>query len=74
MENVKGVLSSSVNKGNIFERILADLTEAGAPEGYELVALTPRTARESGLLVRKVRSHDFVVRGEDFGLLKPDTE
>jgi DNA (cytosine-5)-methyltransferase 1 len=68
MENVKGVLSSSVNKGKIFERILVDLTEAGGREGYELVALAPRAARQAELLPRNINPSDFVVRGEDLGL------
>jgi DNA (cytosine-5)-methyltransferase 1 len=68
MENVKGVLSSSVNKGRIFETILADLATSGGPGGYELFALAPQTSRQTELLPQDIKPADFVVRSEEFGL------
>lgn len=66
MENVKGMLSSSLNDELIFERVLADLRSAG--DGYRLVALTPRARQQSDLLEPVFLPTDFVIRGEDFGL------
>ncbi len=68
MENVKGLLSSSVNKERIFERILSDLEAAGGPEGYQMVALAPKRGNRPDLLPGDLRPTDFIVRGEDFGL------
>jgi DNA (cytosine-5)-methyltransferase 1 len=69
MENVKGMLSSSVSGGKIFERILADLKNA-CSEGYTLVALTPRQGsdRQSGSDRSELRPSDFIVRAERHGL------
>jgi DNA (cytosine-5)-methyltransferase 1 len=66
MENVKGMLSSSINEGSIFQKILEDLRNAG--DGYSLVALAPRSARQGQLLGSEPHPSDFIVRGEDFGL------
>jgi DNA (cytosine-5)-methyltransferase 1 len=68
MENVKGVLSSPVNNSNIFDRILADLSNAGGRDGYELVPFAPRGSRQGSLLEGVTNPVDFVVRGEDHGL------
>ena len=65
MENVKGIMSSSVNGKVIFRRILDDLKS----EGYRLVALTPR--REHGadsFLERDPEPSDFVVCAEEHGI------
>ena len=66
MENVKGMLSSSLNNGLIFERVLSDLRAAG--DGYKLVALTPRVRQQSDLLEPALLPTDFVIHSEDFGL------
>lgn len=68
MENVKGILSSSVAGGQIFERILSDLENVGRAEGgYRLVALTaPGGAPED--LFHSPSPRDFVVRAELHGV------
>ena len=68
MENVKGLLSSSVNGERIFDRVLDDLVEVG--EGaYELVPLTPRQAT---LPLSPENRHrppsEFIVCAEELGL------
>lgn len=65
MENVKGIMSSSVGGKVIFRKILDDLKA----EGYRLVALTPRRASDSAsFLQRDPEPSDFVVCAEDHGL------
>jgi DNA (cytosine-5)-methyltransferase 1 len=69
MENVKGMLSSAVSGGKIFERILVDLRSA-CSEGYNLVALTPRQGsdRQGRLARAELRPSDFIIRAERHGL------
>jgi DNA (cytosine-5)-methyltransferase 1 len=69
MENVKGILSSAVSGGKIFERILADLRNA-CSAGYVLVALTPRQGgdKQNGSDRSELRPSDFIVRAERHGL------
>lgn len=58
MENVKGILSSSVDGDPIFDRILSDLRSAGGDsDSYQLVPLAP-SASES----------DFVLKSEHYGI------
>jgi DNA (cytosine-5)-methyltransferase 1 len=66
MENVKGMLSSSINDGLIFKKVLSDLCNAG--DGYRLVSLTPRARAQADLLEPTLLPTDFVIRSEDFGL------
>ena len=60
MENVKGMLSSSLNETRIFERVLADLRNAGG--GYRLVASRPDTERSRtcslGALIQETSSSE----------------
>ena len=67
MENVKGIVSSSVNGQVIASRILEDLRNAGSRgTGYRLVALGAgdRLFDQSDDLAMR----DFLVRAEDWGL------
>ena len=70
MENVKGLLSSSVDgESRIVDRVLDDLRgERPSAERYQLVALTPRIRRQLSLPAAVPRAADFVVRAEDFGI------
>jgi DNA (cytosine-5)-methyltransferase 1 len=68
MENVKGMLSSSVNNEGIFAKVLADLRSAGDKGGYRLIALAPPEERRLGLSSREPSPTDFIIRTEDFGL------
>ena len=64
MENVKGMLSSSVDGSPIFLRVLADLRASAGEDSYELFALAPGEP-SSGLVAS---GRDFVIRAEDFGV------
>ena len=66
MENVKGMLSSTLNSELIFKRIREDLRHAG--DGYTLIALSPRGTPGLGFDTEALHPTDFIVRGEDFGL------
>jgi DNA (cytosine-5)-methyltransferase 1 len=66
MENVKGMLSSSINDGLIFKKVLSDLRNAG--DGYRLVSLTPRVRAQADLIEPTLLPTDFIIRSEDFGL------
>jgi DNA (cytosine-5)-methyltransferase 1 len=66
MENVKGILSSTLNSEFIFKRISEDLRQAG--DGYVLVALSRRGHRQAELIRSSPHPSDFIVCGEDFGL------
>ncbi len=63
MENVKGMLSSTLNSELVFKRIRDDLQSAG--EGYTLLALSPRLG---GTDPDSLHPTDFIVKGEDYGL------
>jgi len=70
MENVKGMLSSSVDgESRIFDHVLRDLR--GDREGgrrYRLIALDPRSRQQLDLGRFEPRASDFIVRAEDFGV------
>lgn len=68
MENVKGILSSSVEGRRIFEQVLADLRAAdGSQESYDLFAVA--LDEEGRPALRKTLTpRDFIVRSEDFGV------
>lgn len=61
MENVKGMLSSSVEGLAIFENVLNDLEKSG--EGYQLFALSGAKR-----LLGRPEPKDFILRSEDFGV------
>ncbi|WP_299605667.1 DNA cytosine methyltransferase [uncultured Tateyamaria sp.] len=62
MENVKGMLSSKVDGGGIFSRVLDDLEAAG--DGYVLLPLS-KTAPEDGT---RAPAQDFLISAEDHGV------
>ncbi|MER8687040.1 DNA cytosine methyltransferase [Mesorhizobium sp. M1136] len=70
MENVKGMLSSSVDGENlIFDQVLKDLRGAeSGHERYRLIALTPRRRRQLNFGRFQPTAADFVIRAEDFGV------
>ena len=63
MENVTGMLSSSVSGRRVFEMVLEDLRSLGGEEGslYDLVALSPRS-------LLRTAPQDFIVHAEDHGV------
>ncbi|GEM18332.1 DNA cytosine methyltransferase [Gluconobacter oxydans] len=70
MENVKGMLSASVDGANrIFDQVLRDLRgerEGGQP--YRLIALDPRSRQQPDLGQFEPRAADFILRAEEFGV------
>ncbi len=68
MENVKGMLSSSVQvRGNkIFRAIRSDLCDAAGPSSYQIFALSPSNERTR--LDHSYLASDFIVRFEDYGI------
>ena len=64
MENVKGLLSSSVGGERIFDRVLDDLRNVGGG-AYRLVPLSPRSGQSSFANMLHPSASDFVVRAED---------
>eukprot|EP00903_Cladosiphon_okamuranus_P020643 g18953.t1 len=61
MENVKGMLSSSVEGLAIFEQVVSDLEHAGP--GYTLISLSAGLQSDANPEPR-----DFVIRAEDHGI------
>lgn len=61
MENVKGMLSSSVEGLAIFEQVVSDLERAGS--GYRLVSLSADVQSDAN-----PEPKDFVIRAEDHGV------
>lgn len=67
MENVKGLLSSSVDGERIFDKVLDDLSAVGGG-AYRLVPLTPRSGQLHVPGFGHPPAFDFVVRAEDHGI------
>jgi DNA (cytosine-5)-methyltransferase 1 len=68
MENVTGMLSSSVNKKGIFAKVLADLRSAGTSGDYRLVSLAPPDDKRLKSPDAEPRPKDFILCAEEFGL------
>jgi DNA (cytosine-5)-methyltransferase 1 len=68
MENVKGMLSSTVESRLVFEMLMEDLSSLGTGKGhlYELRAI--RIEDGTACLREAARPSDFIVRAEDFGV------
>jgi len=68
MENVKGILSSKVDDGHIFHRILDDLKNPGLADGSRdprEYVLTPLVDPESRIVPAP---EDFIIKAENFGI------
>lgn len=65
MENVKGMLSSSVGGKQIFKQVMADLQGAAGPDSYRLVALCGSRELDLG---EEPKPADFLVRAEEHGV------
>ncbi|MCY4301200.1 MAG: DNA cytosine methyltransferase [Aestuariivita sp.] len=63
MENVKGMLSSSIERGMVFDLLKADLENQGGTTQYALFPLS--TSIEQG---RDARPQDFIVTAEHHGV------
>ena len=68
MENVKGMLSSTVESRLVFEMLMDNLASLGTGSGhhYELRAI--RTTNGAACLRQAVQPSDFVVCAEEFGV------
>lgn len=68
MENVKGMLSSTVESRLVFEMLMEDLSSLGTGSGhlYELRAI--RVEDGQARLKEATRASDFIVRAEEFGV------
>ncbi len=68
MENVKGMLSSTIESRLVFEMLIEDLSSLGTGHGhhYELRAVRVENGRAS--LHEAVNPSDFIVRAEQFGV------
>jgi len=68
MENVKGMLSSTVESRLVFEMLMEDLASLGTGHGhhYELRAI--RLADGMASLQEAAKPSDFIVRAEQFGV------
>lgn len=74
MENVKGILSSTVNGQKIFNTILCDLSDPSVAAGklsgcsYKIHSLAVPTYFEKGMNPKDINAHDFIIRAEEFGI------
>jgi len=68
LENVKGMLSSTVESRFVFEMLIEDLRSVGNRRGqfYELCAV--RVENGKAFLSEAFQPSDFIVRAEDFGI------
>jgi DNA (cytosine-5)-methyltransferase 1 len=67
MENVKGLMSSSVGGQEIFKQVLHDLRNVnGVPGGYELLAVEPDAG--NAILMRPGDDKEFLIHAEKFGV------
>lgn len=68
MENVKGMLSSTIESRMVFEMLMEDLTSLGTGHAhhYELRAI--RISDGKAMLLEPKQPSDFIVRAEDFGV------
>lgn len=68
MENVKGILSSTVDGKAIFTQVLADLQAIGGDtRAYELLAFV-KAKNGSARLIATLEPRDFIICAEDFGI------
>lgn len=75
MENVKGILSSSVGEQRIFHTILKDLSDPDAAcgrrrsrSGYRIHSLSCSTVFDRSMTPEDLDARDFIVRSEEYGI------
>lgn len=74
MENVKGILSSKINKQHIFHTILKDLAKPGravgktSRHGYKIYSLISNTVFDSKSKIKDLDARDFIIRAEEYGI------
>lgn len=68
MENVKGMLSSTVESRLVFEMLMEDLTSLGSGHGHQYELRAIRVEDGMASLQEAMRPSDFVVHAEQFGV------
>lgn len=68
MENVKGMLSSTIESRMVFEMLMEDLTSLGTGHGYQYELRAIRISDGEAILLEPRQPSDFIVRAEDFGV------
>ncbi len=68
MENVKGMLSSTVESRLVFEMLMEDLSSLGTGRGHQYELRTIRVQDGTAGLQQAMRPSDFIVRAEEFGI------
>lgn len=68
MENVKGMLSSTVESRLVFEMLMEDLASLGTGRGHHYDLRAIRVTDGAASLKVATRPSDFIVRAEEFGV------
>ncbi len=68
MENVKGMLSSTVESRLVFEMLMEDLASLGKGHGHQYELRAIRIEDEMATLRETTQPSDFIVRAEEFGV------
>ena len=68
MENVKGMLSSTVASRLVFEMLMEDLASLGTGHGHHYEMRAIRVADGQASMQEAEKPSDFIVRAEDFGV------
>ena len=68
MENVKGMLSSTVESRLVFEMLMEDLASLGTGRGHHYEMRAIRVADGSASLKEAAQPSDFIVRAEEWGV------
>lgn len=68
MENVKGMLSSTIESRLVFEMLMEDLSSLGKGHGHQYELRAIRVVDGKARLMEPVQPSDFVVRAEHFGV------
>ncbi|MBK5927022.1 DNA cytosine methyltransferase [Rhodobaculum claviforme] len=68
MENVKGMLSSTIESRLVFEMLMEDLASLGTGRGHHYEMRAIRVADGRASLQEAAQPSDFIVRSEEFGV------
>lgn len=68
MENVKGMLSSTIESRLVFEMLMEDLSSLGKRRGHQYELRAIRVVDGKARFMEAVQPSDFVVRAEHFGV------
>ena len=68
MENVKGILSSTVQSQQIFQQLMDDLSSLGTPQTYQYEIFAIKCDGKNLSLSRAQKPSDFVLETENLGI------